>query len=125
MNTVWKEVNFRLQGTNITDATIAPVKDITSLVSLNLGATKVSDAGLVHIKGLTNLTRLYLDLTSVSDAGLANLTDAFVRTEGVVGLSVGVFVEPCFEETPHADLAWAFGLGHGRAAVKALVHDVT
>src|SRR5260221_44216 len=73
MNTVWREVNFRLQGTNITDAVIAPVKDITSLVGLNLGATKVTDAGLAHIKGLTNLTRLYLELTAVTDAGLANL----------------------------------------------------
>src|SRR2546423_11149270 len=54
MNTVWREVNFRLLGTNITDAAIAPVKDITSLVSLNLGATKITDAGLSNVKGVTN-----------------------------------------------------------------------
>jgi hypothetical protein len=58
-------------------------------------------------------------------AALANLTNDFVRTEGVIGLSVGVFVEPCFEEAPQADLASTFGLGHGRAALQALVHDVT
>src|SRR5206468_3332609 len=39
MNTVWREANFRTQGTNSTDGVIASVKDISSLVSLNLGAT--------------------------------------------------------------------------------------
>jgi len=73
MNTVWHEVNFRLQGTNTTDAGIAPVKDITSLVGVNLGTTKVTDAGLAHLKSLTNLMRLYLELTPITDAGLANL----------------------------------------------------
>jgi mono/diheme cytochrome c family protein len=73
MNTVWHEVNFRLQGTNTTDTGIAPVKDIVSLVGVNLGTTKVTDAGLVHLKNLTNLMRLYLELTPVSDSGLVNL----------------------------------------------------
>ena len=73
MNTVWHEVNFRLQGTNITDALIAPIKDIVSLVSLNLGATRITDAGLASIKGLTNLSRLSLELTPITDKGLVNL----------------------------------------------------
>ena len=73
MNTVWHEVNFRLQGTNITDPVIAPVKDIASLVAVNLGTTRITDAGLASLKGLTNLTRLYLDLTAIDDAGLTNI----------------------------------------------------
>src|SRR2546423_445524 len=56
MNTVWREANLRLQGTNITDSVVTPVKDIASLVSLNLGATKITDASLSNLKGLTNLT---------------------------------------------------------------------
>jgi hypothetical protein len=73
MSNVWHEANFRLQGGSVTDAEIAPVKDIASLTSLNLGATKITDAGLANLKGLTNLTRLYLELTAVTDAGLANI----------------------------------------------------
>ena len=73
MNTVWREANFRLQGTNINDAAIAPLKDIPSLVGVNLGATRVTDAGLVNLQGLTNLQQLHLELTAVTDAGLAHL----------------------------------------------------
>lgn len=73
MNVPWREANFRLQGTNVTDATLAPLKDMASLIEVNLATTKVTDAGLQHLKGLTNLVRLHLELTDVTDAGLANL----------------------------------------------------
>jgi hypothetical protein len=72
-NVNWREVNFRLHGTNITDATLAPLKDIAGLIHLNLAGTKVTDAGLDHLKGLTNLLRLHLELTQITDAGLARL----------------------------------------------------
>jgi mono/diheme cytochrome c family protein len=72
-NVPWREVNFRLHGTNVTDATLAPLKDVLSLVHLNLAATKITDAGLQHVKGLTNLLRLHLELTQITDAGLADL----------------------------------------------------
>jgi len=72
-NVPWREVNFRLHGTNVTDTTLAPLKDVLSLVHLNLAATKITDAGLAHVKGLTNLIRLHLELTQVTDAGLAHL----------------------------------------------------
>lgn len=73
MSVPWREANFRLQGSNITDTVIAPVKDVTSLVELNLANTKVTDAGLLAIKALPYLQRLHLELTGVTDAGLANL----------------------------------------------------
>lgn len=72
-NLNWREANLRLHGTNVTDATVAQLKDIVGLVDLNLANTKVTDAGLASLKGLTNLQRLHLELTSVSDAGLAHL----------------------------------------------------
>jgi hypothetical protein len=72
-NLNWREVNLRLHGTNVTDATVAQLKDIVGLVDLNLANTKVTDAGLANLKGLANLQRLHLELTSVSDAGLAHL----------------------------------------------------
>lgn len=75
-NVPWKEANFRLQGTNVTDKTIEPLKDVTSLVELRLGTTKVTDAGLAVVKSLPHLQVLSLELTGVTDAGLANLKDA-------------------------------------------------
>ena len=73
VNTPWREANLRLQGTNANDATVALLKDVASLVELNLATTKVTDAGLANLKGLTNLMRLHLELTDVTDAGLAHL----------------------------------------------------
>ncbi len=73
MNVHWREANFHLLGSNVTDKTIAPLKSIMNLVELNLGGTKVSDAGLAAIEGLTNLTRLHLEKTDISDAALAHL----------------------------------------------------
>jgi len=73
MNIHWTEANFRPQGTSVTDAAIAPLKDVTSLTDLNLAGTKITDAGLATAEGLTYLTRLHLELTSITDAGLAHL----------------------------------------------------
>ncbi len=73
MNMNWREANFHPQGTNITDATIVPLKEIVTLVDLNLAGTKITDAGLQNIEGLTNLVMLHLELTHITDAGLAHL----------------------------------------------------
>ena len=73
MNVPWTEANFRLQGSNITDAALAPLKDVLSLVDLNLATTKITDAGLANLKSLTNLGRLHLELTQTSDKGLEHL----------------------------------------------------
>lgn len=72
-NVPWREANLRLQGTNANDATVALLKDVASLVELNLATTKVTDAGLANLRGLTNLLRLHLELTDITDAGLAHL----------------------------------------------------
>ncbi len=72
-NVTWREANFHSRGTNVTDASIVPLKDVASLVDLNLAGTKVTDAGLQSIAGLTNLVNLHLEHTQVTDAGLAHL----------------------------------------------------
>jgi hypothetical protein len=72
-NVNWREASFRGLGTNATDTTIAPVKDVMGLMDLNLAGTKITDAGLAAIKGLTNLTMLHLEHTKITDAGLANV----------------------------------------------------
>jgi mono/diheme cytochrome c family protein len=73
MNVPWTMLNLRLHGTNVNDATLAPLKDVMSLTDLNLAGTKITDAGLASIAGLTNLTRLHLEQTAVTDAGLKHL----------------------------------------------------
>jgi mono/diheme cytochrome c family protein len=73
MNAPWREANLRLLGTSVNDATIASLKDVASLIDLNLATTKITDKGLKSLKGLTNLRHLHLELTAVTDAGLANL----------------------------------------------------
>ena len=66
-NGPWREGNFRLSGSNVTDAVIAPLKDVTSLVELNLATTKVTDAGLSAVDGLGYLQNLQLQLTGIGD----------------------------------------------------------
>jgi mono/diheme cytochrome c family protein len=97
MNVSWREANFHMLGTNITDATLAPLKDVITLVELNLAGTRVTDAGLQNLSGLTNLLTLHLEHTKISDAGLAalkplahlsylNLFDTPVTDQGLVYL---------------------------------------
>lgn len=72
-NSPWREVNLRPQGASITDASIAPLKDVTSLIELRLGGTKITDASLALVKSLPHLQVLGLELTGVTDAGVAHL----------------------------------------------------
>jgi hypothetical protein len=72
-NSPWHEANFRLAGTNLTDTSLAPLKEVTSLIELNLGATRVTDAGLASIANLGYLQNLQAPLTGITDAGIARL----------------------------------------------------
>ena len=104
-NIPWREANFRLAGSNVTDAVIAPLKDVTSLVELNLGTTRVTDAGLAAIASLGYLQNLQAPLTSVSDAGLAH----------VKGLSNLVTLNLYGTQVTDAGLEQLTGLKHLRA----------
>ncbi|MCF7765856.1 MAG: hypothetical protein K9N62_19480 [Verrucomicrobia bacterium] len=73
MNVGWREANFYLLGTNVTDESLKPLKDIATLMHLNLANTAITDAGLGQVKGLVNLRRLHLEKTGITDAGLAHL----------------------------------------------------
>ncbi len=75
MNVNWHEANFRGLGTNSADAALGQLKDVVSLMDLNLSGAKFGDNALNNLKGLTNLTHLHLEHTSVKDAGLVNLKD--------------------------------------------------
>lgn len=72
-NLNWREANFRLLGTSVTDTVVAPIKDVVGLVDVNLANTRITDDGLATLKGLIHLQKLHLELTGVTDAGLAHL----------------------------------------------------
>ena len=73
MNVNWRQANFYPLGTNATDKTLTPLKEMIGLVDLNLAGTKITDNGLVNLANLTNLNRLHLEKTGITDAGLAHL----------------------------------------------------
>ncbi len=73
MDTSLTQANFRMQGDKVTDAIIAPLKEVQTLTDLNLAGTKITDAGLANLKDLKNLSVLHLEGTKITDSGLANL----------------------------------------------------
>ena len=73
MNMKWREANFHMLGTNATDETIAPIKDVVTLVELNLAGTRVTDNGLQPVASLASLLTLHLEHTKITDAGLQQL----------------------------------------------------
>lgn len=70
----WHEVNLR-GYTNSADAVLTQLKDVTTLMELNLSGTKFSDASAANLKPLVSLTHLHLEHTPIKDAGLENVKD--------------------------------------------------
>jgi Leucine-rich repeat (LRR) protein len=64
-----------LGGTQVSDAGLIQLKQLTKLTSLTLQFTKVTDTGLGHLKALTKLEGLNLSKTQVSDSGLKHLME--------------------------------------------------
>lgn len=62
-----------LERTQITDAGLTHLSDLTELSFLSLNWTRIGDAGLNRLAGLTNLEVLYLCQTETADAGLVSL----------------------------------------------------
>ena len=67
------EVDFHLEGSDVTDQSLVGLEGLKNIYSLNLGKTKITDAGLIHLEGLTALNRLYLQETKITDKGLVHL----------------------------------------------------
>jgi Leucine-rich repeat (LRR) protein len=70
-----QEINFKLAGAAITDANLAPLRDVSNVTHLNLGKTSVTDAGLAGLKSLNQLTELHLEETKITDKGLTSIKD--------------------------------------------------
>ena len=62
-----------LTGTNLGDADLAFLEQLTRLTRLNLGGPRFSDRGLVHLTALNELESLDLHGTRVTGSGLARL----------------------------------------------------
>jgi Leucine Rich repeat len=60
----------------VTDAGLVQLEELTQLRSLDLTRTEVTDVGLVLLKGLINLQTLELARTNVTNAGVGDLQTA-------------------------------------------------
>ena len=66
------EIDFHLQGDDLTDAGLVHLSGLQNVVSLHLAGTQVTDAGLTQLKGLSSLRRLHLEKTGAWLAKSAN-----------------------------------------------------
>src|SRR4051812_42711642 len=55
------EVSYRQNDGKFSEQHLLPLKDLKTLVHLNLGGRPVTDAQLVHLKDLTSLVELHLE----------------------------------------------------------------
>jgi hypothetical protein len=62
-----------IDTSDLTDAGLERLKDLTQLRGLSIFHTQITDAGLVHLQGLTQLRELSLNGTQITDAGLEHL----------------------------------------------------
>src|SRR5262245_9409837 len=60
-------VQLTLSSDKVTDASLAPLKDLTSMTKLVISSPKVTDAGLTGLKGMTKLQELDLHGTPLTD----------------------------------------------------------
>ena len=66
-------VDFHIQGSSVVDNHLAPLKDLRTIIWLDLGNTSVTDSGLAYLETLTTLTKLHLEKTKITEAGLKHL----------------------------------------------------
>tara|TARA_Y100000588_G_scaffold368268_1_gene435956 strand:- start:113 stop:1918 length:1806 start_codon:yes stop_codon:yes gene_type:complete len=72
------EHRIGIRANKATDQDVADLLQLKSnIVELNLGKSEVTDAGLEAIGQMTNLTHLYLNNTAITDAGIEQLTNLY------------------------------------------------
>lgn len=69
------DINLRMAGAAVNDASLVPVSKLAGTSRLDLGQAAITDAGLARLKGLKYLTALHLEGTRITDAGLSALQD--------------------------------------------------
>ncbi len=73
MNALGDVIDVDLKGTEVTDADLTHLTEMTKIKTLNLSQTRVTDEGLSNLEGLTGLKYLHLFGTDIADAGLKHL----------------------------------------------------
>ena len=73
--------DLHLFNTQVTDAGLEHLKELTNLEWLDLNYTQVTDAGLEQVIGLTNLEEIFLRNTQVTAEGRAMLRKALPNCE--------------------------------------------
>jgi uncharacterized membrane protein len=102
-------VQLKLANSNVTDAGLEAIGQMTNLTHLRMNYTAITDAGLEHISNLYQLEYLNLYGTSITDKGLSklrrlkNLKNVFlfgteVTEEAVVDLRHSIFDAVQFEK---------------------------
>ena len=69
-----------LSNTNVADAGVKQLANLSSLQYLNLVNTKVTDASIAQLKGIKTLRELFLYKTSISQSGYDNIKKLFPKT---------------------------------------------
>ncbi|HEX4145096.1 MAG TPA: M56 family metallopeptidase [Pirellulales bacterium] len=70
---LWLDLGVYDEGAEITDEGLKTVGELTNLTNLDLSGNKLSDAGLIHLQKLSRLEGLSLDNTGITEQGLKNL----------------------------------------------------
>lgn len=73
-----------LSGSEFSDESLAPLKNLKSLQKLELTNSPITSAGMNHLSGLTGLYTLHLGGTKVTDDGLKNIRS--MRNLGILSL---------------------------------------
>lgn len=87
---------LRLNGTRVTEATVAKLSSLRHLESLNLYGTDVGDAVFDHLAKLPALKRVYLWQTNVSPEA----AEAFAKAHPHVSVDTGFTFAPVTDEQP-------------------------
>src|SRR5262249_46579968 len=103
-------LKVNLEGKEVTDSQLEPLKGLSRLQTLSLARTGMSDAGLAILEYLPSLQRLDLAGTRVSDAGLKHLRKLTQLRDLDLGLtdttSAGLSYLEGLEQLQRLDLRW-------------------
>ena len=100
-----KPVVVDLGDSDVTDASLVHLRDLTSLQRLNLTETQVTDAGLVHLNGLTGLQTLTLHKTQVTPTGVKDIQAALPKCR--IGPANALVSRPSDLDASRGVVAWA------------------
>ena len=78
-------VKLYLDGTKITNSSIATIKKFTQLEYLNIGGTSLDDKGLLELASMKNLTHIYCWQTGITEKGAAAFNQINARVKIVFG----------------------------------------